>query len=85
MDHCSYDTKLWPCIYCEAPNPKHVDAKCRNEEELYCPLCMEKATVSKHNDRDWAQNSCLNPNCLNPKTSWGAWNIVLSKWRKYAR
>ena len=85
MDHCSYDTKHWPCTYCEAPNPKHVDAKCRNEEELYCPLCGEKATVSKHNDRDWAQISCLNPNCLNPKTSWGAWNIVLSKWRKYAR
>lgn len=62
MEHCSYNTNHWPCTYCEAPNPKHADAKCRNEEELYCPLCGEKAELEKILPQ-WFQITCVNPEC----------------------
>ena len=83
MDHCSYDTKHWPCTYCEAPNPKHVDAKCRNEEELYCPLCGERATVIKA--VGLVEIRCYNRECLSPHSFGGSLEKAIEKWRKYAR
>ena len=83
MDHCSYDTKHWPCTYCEAPDPKHVDAKCRNEEELYCPLCGGRAAVLAFKDKSVVL--CVNPDCLHPDTGWGVRELVIEKWRKYTR
>lgn len=84
MDHCSYDTKHWPCTYCEAPDPKHVDAKCRNEEELYCPLCGEKVFVIYGGFNSYVI-SCHNPDCLNPRLEAVGKEKAIEKWRKYAR
>ena len=86
MDHCSYNTNHWPCTYCEAPNPKHVDAKCRNEEELYCPLCGERAVIYTHwADARYISICCENDECLYPETDYLLKEKAIEKWRKYAR
>lgn len=84
MDHCSYNTNHWPCTYCEAPNPKHVDAKCRNEEELYCPLCGERVFVT-YGGVNSHIISCDNPDCLNPRLVAVGRDKAIARWNKYAR
>lgn len=88
MDHCSYNTNHWPCTYCEAPNPKHIDAKCRNEEELYCPLCGEKVSIEVSEDKEEAFSfliRCINAQCLYPFALEGSKEKVIAKWKKYTR
>lgn len=86
MDHCSYDTKHWPCTYCEAPNPKHVDAKCRNEEELYCPLCGRVVKIRRISQLEKPYSiACNHSDCLHPQALGETKEEVIAIWNKYAR